>query len=183
MALASTSRVQLSYIKEVDFGVTPTTGTARKLRITGESLNFTVNKETSSEINDSRSSSSMIPTSAEAAGGVQAEMQFAEYDPFIEATLQGTFSGIGGTGVSTAFRPLSLLPLSPPVRLLLVLALSLLCSQVSGLLCLVLRLPMTVSCSVSARLRHLLPRSSHLILALPELLVAHTPLRRSWLLG
>ena len=103
MALASTSRVQLSYIKEVTFGVTPTNGTVRKLRITGESLNFTVNKETSSEINDSRSSSSMIPTSAEAAGGVQAEMQFAEYDPFIEATLQSTFVGIGGTGVSTAF--------------------------------------------------------------------------------
>jgi hypothetical protein len=103
MAFASTSRVQLSYIKEVTFGVTPIAGTVRKLRITGESLNFTVNKETSSEINDSRSSSSMIPTSAEAAGGVQAEMQFAEYDPFIEATLQSTFSGIGGTGVSTAF--------------------------------------------------------------------------------
>ena len=103
MALASTSRVQLSYIKEVTFGVTPVAGTVRKLRITGESLNFTVNKETSSEINDSRSSSSMIPTSAEAAGGVQAEMQFAEYDPFIEATLQSMFSGIGGTGVSTAF--------------------------------------------------------------------------------
>ena len=103
MALASTSRVQLSYIKEVTFGVTPVAGTVRKLRITGESLNFTVNKETSSEINDSRSSSSMIPTSAEAAGGVQAEMQFAEYDPFIEATLQSTFSGIGGTGVGTVF--------------------------------------------------------------------------------
>ena len=103
MALASTSRVQLSYIKEVTFGVTPIAGTVRKLRITGESLNFTINKETSSEINDSRSSSSMIPTSAEAAGGVQAEMQFAEYDPFIEATLQSTFSGIGGTGVGTAF--------------------------------------------------------------------------------
>ena len=103
MALASTSRVQLSYIKEVTFGVTPASGTVRKLRITGESLNFTVNKETSSEINDSRSSSSMIPTSAEAAGGVQAEMQFAEYDPFIEATLQSTFSGIGGTGVGAVF--------------------------------------------------------------------------------
>ena len=103
MALASTSRVQLSYIKEVTFGVTPIAGTVRKLRITGESLNFTINKETSSEINDSRSSSSMIPTSAEAAGGVQAEMQFAEYDPFIEATLQSTFSGIGGTGVGTVF--------------------------------------------------------------------------------
>ena len=103
MALASTSRVQLSYIQEVTFGVTPIAGTVRKLRITGESLNFTVSKEASSEINDSRSSSSMIPTSAEAAGGVQAEMQFAEYDPFIEATLQSTFSGIGGTGVGTAF--------------------------------------------------------------------------------
>ena len=103
MSLASTSRVQLSYIEEDDFGVTPTTGTVRKLRITGESLNFTVNKEASAEINDSRSSSSMIPTSAEASGGVQGEMQFAEYDRFIEATLQGEFAGIGGTGQSAAF--------------------------------------------------------------------------------
>lgn len=103
MALASTSRVQLSYIKEVTFGETPGSGTVRNLRITGESLNFTLNKESSSEINDSRSVSSMIPTSAEASGGVQAEMQFAEYDPFIEATLQNTFVGIGGTGLSTSF--------------------------------------------------------------------------------
>jgi hypothetical protein len=103
MALASTSRVQLSYVKEDDFGVTPVAGTVRKLRITGESLNFTLNKESSKEINDSRSSSSMIPISAEAAGGVQAEMQFAEYDPFIEAVLQGNFVGIGGTGISAAF--------------------------------------------------------------------------------
>ena len=103
MSLASTSRVQLSYIEEADFGVTPTVGTVRKLRITGESLNFTVNKEASAEINDSRSFSSMIPTSAEASGGVQGEMQFAEYDRFIEATLQSNFVGIGGTGESTAF--------------------------------------------------------------------------------
>ena len=103
MSLASTSRVQLSYIEEDDFGVTPTVGTVRKLRITGESLNFTVNKEASAEINDSRSFSSMIPTSAEASGGVQGEMQFAEYDRFIEATLQSNFVGIGGTGESTAF--------------------------------------------------------------------------------
>lgn len=103
MALASTSRVQLSYIKEATFGVTPASGTVRKLRITSESLNFTLNKESSKEINDSRSVSSMIPVSAEASGGVQAEMQFAEFDPFIEATLQGTFSGIGGTGIGATF--------------------------------------------------------------------------------
>ena len=103
MALASTSRLQLSYIEESAFGVTPAAGTVRKLRITGESLNFSLNKESSAEINDSRSSSSMIPVSAEAAGGVQGEMQFAEYDRFIEATLQGEFIGIGGTGVSAEF--------------------------------------------------------------------------------
>ena len=103
MALASTSRVQLSYIKEATFGVTPATGTVRKLRITGESLNYTVNKESSTEINDSRSVSSMIPASAEASGSIQAEMQFAEFDPLIEATLQSTFSGIGGTGIGATF--------------------------------------------------------------------------------
>ena len=103
MALASNSRVQVTYIKEVDFGVTPITGTVRKLRVTGESLNYTLSKETSKELNDSRSSSSMVATSAEASGGVQGEMQFAEYDPLIEATLQDTFKGIGATGVGTAF--------------------------------------------------------------------------------
>lgn len=103
MALASTSRVQVSYIKELNFGETPTTGTVKKLRITGESLNFTLNKESSSEINDSRSASSMVPVSAEASGGIQGEMQYAEYDPLIEAVMQSTFKGIGGTGISTAF--------------------------------------------------------------------------------
>lgn len=100
MALASTSRVQLSYIEELVFGVTPDTGTVRKLRMTGESLNFTLNKEASTEINDTRSVSSMIPVSAEASGGVQAEMQYAEYDPLIEATLQSTFVTTGGTDFS-----------------------------------------------------------------------------------
>lgn len=103
MSLASNSRVQLSYIEEVEFGVTPTTGDVRKLKMTGESFNFTVSKESSNEINDTRSSSSMIPVSAEASGGAQGEMQFAEYDRLIEATLQSNFSGIGGTGQSATF--------------------------------------------------------------------------------
>lgn len=103
MALASTSRVTVSYIKEALFGVTPATGTVRKLRVTGESLNFSYSKETSKELNDTRSSSSKVPVSAEASGGIEGEMQFAEYDPFIEGVLQDTFKGIGGTGQSTPF--------------------------------------------------------------------------------
>lgn len=100
MALASTSRVQLSYIEELVFGVTPDTGTVRKLRMTGESLNFTLNKESSSEVNDTRSVSSMVAVSAEASGGVQGEMQYAEYDPLIAATLQGSWTTTGGTPFS-----------------------------------------------------------------------------------
>lgn len=103
MALASNSRVQVTYIKEAVFGETPATGTVRKLRVTGESFNYTLNKETSKELNDSRSSSSMIPTSGEASGGIQGEMQFAEYDPLIEATLQDTFKPFGALGVGVAF--------------------------------------------------------------------------------
>lgn len=103
MALASTSRVQVTYIKEATFGVTPVAGTVRKLRVTGESLNYSLSKETSKEINDSRSSSSMVPVSAEASGGIQGEMQFAEYDPLIEATLQGSFAPFGTAGTGVAF--------------------------------------------------------------------------------
>lgn len=103
MALASTSRLQVSYIQELLFGVTPATGTTRKLRITSESLNYSLTKETSKELNDTRSSSSMVPVSAESSGGLSGEMQYAEYDKFIEGALQDTFKGIGGTGVSTPF--------------------------------------------------------------------------------
>lgn len=100
MALASTSRVQLTYIEELVFGETPVAGTVRKLRMTGESMNFTLNKETSAEINDTRSVSSVVAVSAEASGGIQGEMQYAEYDPLIAATLQGAWETTGGTPFS-----------------------------------------------------------------------------------
>ncbi|MCP3023264.1 phage tail tube protein [Cupriavidus basilensis] len=100
---ASSSRVQLSYIKESIFGVTPVTGNGTKLRATGESLTFDINKDTSKEIRDDRQVSGMVPISAQASGGIPFHMQYKEYDPFIEAALQSTFAAYGTAGVGATF--------------------------------------------------------------------------------
>ena len=83
MALASSSLVQVRYIKEASFGVTPVAGNPKNLRITGESLNFSLSMSSSDEINAYRAVTSMIATSAEASGSINAEMQFGEYEDLI----------------------------------------------------------------------------------------------------
>lgn len=100
MALASTSRVVLTYVKETDFGETPIAGNHNALRYTGESLNFNLQKEVSNEINAYRGSGSAIPVSAEATGDINAELAFKEYDPFIAAALQNNWDVYGTNGVS-----------------------------------------------------------------------------------
>ena len=103
MPLASSSAVQLAYIQEATFGVTPVAGTPKLLRTTGESLDFGISKEMSNEINATRTISAMSPVSASATGGFQAEMQYAEYDPLLAATLQNAPVVFGTGGVSTTF--------------------------------------------------------------------------------
>jgi Phage tail tube protein len=103
MALASSSAVQVGYIAEATFGVTPVSGNYKYLRVTGESLDFAITKEASKEINSTRTISSMSPTGASASGGLQSEMQYAELDPLMAATLQSTYSAYGTNGVGTSF--------------------------------------------------------------------------------
>ncbi|WP_454735367.1 phage tail tube protein [Cupriavidus necator] len=100
---ASSSRVQLAYIKETTFGVTPGAGNGTKLRVTGESLNFDITKDTSKEIRDDRQVNSAVPTGAQATGGLPIHMQYREYDPFMEAALQSTFAAYGTNGVGGTF--------------------------------------------------------------------------------
>jgi Phage tail tube protein len=101
--LATTSRTSYSYIPEATFGVTPVSGTVYALRALSDSLKYDITKERSKEINAYRSVSSMVPVSAKASGGFSGEMQYAEYDRFLAATLQGTFSAYGTNGVGTTF--------------------------------------------------------------------------------
>jgi hypothetical protein len=103
MPLASSSAVQVRYIPEVTFGVTPVAGNPLEVRITGESLNYDITKAMSTEINSTRTISSMIPTGAKASGDLNGEMQYREYDRFMESTLQSTFAVYGTAGVGTTF--------------------------------------------------------------------------------
>lgn len=101
--LASSSRAQLRYIKESQFGITPTTGNAVNLRMTGESLDFAITKEDSKEIRSDRQTTSMNPVSAQATGGYQFELSYKEYDPFLESVFQSAFTVFGVNGVGAAF--------------------------------------------------------------------------------
>lgn len=103
MSFATTSGVQLAYIEEASFGVTPAVGNPKALRITGETFNYDITKEQSDEINMTRSVSSVVPVGASAGGGLSGEMQYAEYDPLLEATLQGSFVAYGTNGVGSTF--------------------------------------------------------------------------------
>lgn len=100
---ANSSTVQVAYAKEPSFGVIPTSGNHKLLRITGETLDFAINKETSEEINATRTNSSQIPVSASASGGINTEVSYLEYDELMESTLQAAFAEFGTDGVSTSF--------------------------------------------------------------------------------
>jgi hypothetical protein len=101
--LASTNRVQLGYIKETNFGVTPGTGNGTGLRFTGESLNFDIQKEESKEIRADRQNPSTTTVDGQAAGSINFHMQYAEYDRFLEALLGNTYTLYGTQGVGTTF--------------------------------------------------------------------------------
>ena len=103
MALASTSKIQLAYLEESVFGVTPSSPTGAKfLRNTDSSLNYSITKATSSEINATRQSSDAVHVSGAADGSLNFESIYREYDPLYAALLASDFSTDFGTdGVST----------------------------------------------------------------------------------
>jgi len=105
MSLASSNLVQLRLIKEVTFGTIPGTGNPNNFRMTGESLAFALQKESSKEIRSDRQVTDVILVGASASGGANFELSYKEYDTMIEACLQGPWSVYVTLGVGT---PLSL---------------------------------------------------------------------------
>lgn len=106
MPLGNSSLANVAIIKETTFGVVPTSAipnAAKFLRVTGESLDYTINKEASEEINSNRTVASMIPLSGSASGALESEVSYLEYDQILESTLQSAFAAFGTNGVSTAF--------------------------------------------------------------------------------
>lgn len=102
MALASSNRAQVRYIEETVFGVTPAAGNPKNLRVTGESLDFSISSETSKEIRSDRQTTDTVQVGASASGGVNFELSYAEFDPLIEAVLQDTWVHYGTAGAGAA---------------------------------------------------------------------------------
>lgn len=100
MALASTSKAQLAYLEETAYGEIPT-GTPKLLRMTGEDLGFDYTTSTSTEINATRQTPDDVVTDAAAGGGINVELSYREYDPFLEALLCSTFNTFGTGGVKS----------------------------------------------------------------------------------
>lgn len=100
MPNASSSRVQLRYIAEASFGVTPGAGNCVNLRMTGESLNADRSKEESKEMRSDRQVSGATTVDANAGGGINFHLSYAEYDAFLAAALQSSYTVFGVNGVS-----------------------------------------------------------------------------------
>lgn len=103
MSLADTSRAQLRLIEETAFGEVPGAGDPNELRMTGESLSYSLSKETSKEIRSDRQTTSLITVGASAQGGVNFELSYNEYDALLAAALQGEWEVYGTDGVGTSF--------------------------------------------------------------------------------
>ena len=101
--LASTSLAQLRYIEETTYGEIPVAGNPKELRMTGESLDFTIDKVNSEELNADRANTDMIAVNASTSGNIEAELSFAEYDDFFRAGLMGAWAPYGVAGIGTSF--------------------------------------------------------------------------------
>jgi hypothetical protein len=101
--LASTGRAQLRYVPESVFGVTPVTGNHKALRFAGESFDFALSKEVSKEIRADRQLTGAVTVDATSSGDINFHMQYAEYDPILEALMMSTFTTYGTAGVGAAF--------------------------------------------------------------------------------
>jgi hypothetical protein len=99
MPLASSNRMRLTYKPEATFGVPVVASSCYALRNTGESLDYAISTITSSEIRSDRAITDLITTDADASGGFNFELNYGEYDWFIESLLQSTYTAFGVNGV------------------------------------------------------------------------------------
>jgi hypothetical protein len=86
MANAQGNLTNLSYLREVTEGVTPTSKKIA-LRKTSVNINPAITTVSSTEVRSDRGVSDLVPTGASTSGDVAFEYSHAEYDPLIESAL------------------------------------------------------------------------------------------------
>ena len=85
--MSNADRVQLSYMKEVTFGVTPSATALQILRFTGESLTQESSTKDSDEIRSDRQVNDVVRTGFRAMGDINLELSYAAYDDLVLAVL------------------------------------------------------------------------------------------------
>ena len=95
MAIADTSQTQIAFTEEDTFlAGTPATPAWQKTRMTGESLNYSIENTTSDEIRPDADVADLIQTNANVGGDVNFELTFGatDTDILLEHALRGSFS-------------------------------------------------------------------------------------------
>lgn len=91
MALAQSRNAKLKYVAEVTPGTTPAAALTL-LRNTSSGLNLTIGTTTSQENTSTGDTADLVRTQGSSGGEIGFELSFAEYRPFVESALRGTFS-------------------------------------------------------------------------------------------
>lgn len=101
--MSSANRESLLYKEEVTEGTNPA-GAATYLNFTGNTLKKTNQVQNSNFVRSDTNVAGTVRVGVNVAGDIGTELQYGEYDPFIEAVLRGTFSTalsiVGDTTVS-----------------------------------------------------------------------------------
>lgn len=90
--LQSTNRVKLSKVREVTFGITPTSPVFKTQRQTSSSLALNPQTVVSNEIRSDRQVTDLVLVGLQAGGDVGHEISFKAVDDDLEEALQGTWS-------------------------------------------------------------------------------------------
>ncbi|MCP3684778.1 MAG: hypothetical protein GY861_19085 [bacterium] len=99
--MADTNRVQISYLEEATWGVTPSSALT-DMRYTSEDFIYNVANITSEEIRSDRNVTDMIQTGADPSGGFNFELSFGSpADVFWESALFGEFTADVGFSQSS----------------------------------------------------------------------------------
>lgn len=96
-ATSNSSRTQIAYVVETAFGVPGDDPQLTNLRVTSESFVSGRSTTSTQELRSDRQVPDDVTTGENPTGEVGIEFQFEEFDPFLEAVLQGTWT----TGVLT----------------------------------------------------------------------------------
>lgn len=102
MPLATSNRVALRCLTETTYGVVNTAAAANELKMTGESLAFAIQTDSSKVIRSDRQTTDLIQVGASASGGLNFEMTYKEYDILMQAQFMDAWTVYGTGGVGAA---------------------------------------------------------------------------------